>query len=108
MAKNDWKKEDFHICSNIITYQSKFVARFKYSKNGIGDFKKFLVANFTPAEYFGMLDAGQAPICALETKGYVVPHIRKELARLGYPVTLAGFKQMIKDQISARQLVAKN
>lgn len=78
----------------------KFAFRFKYGGKGIPDFRRFLVANFTVEEYFSRLEAGEAPLAILESKGYVLPHIRQDLEAKGYPVTPAGFRQMIKDRSS--------
>ena len=49
-----------------------FVGRFKYAnpKRSAKHFCKFLVANFTPEEYF-KLKKTMPPIKVLETKGYV-------------------------------------
>lgn len=105
MAKSDWNSKDFSNSGGWISYQGKFIARFKYMKSGIGDFKKFLMANFTPVEYFARLDAQETPLGILQTKGYIQPHIRQELSRCGYPVTQEGFRQYIQDQIDSRQAV---
>lgn len=102
MAKTDWISKDFHYHGGYLTYQSKFVARFKYLRGNMGDFKKFLIANLTPEEYFARQQNRESPLGILETKGYVSPHIRKELERLGYPVNPEGFKQMIRDNIQKR------
>lgn len=84
------------------TGTSKFVARFKYSRSGKTSFINFLCKNFTVEEYFGRLEGGEAPLSILESKGFVLPHIKKELKRLGYELTPAGFRKMIDDQIAAR------
>lgn len=102
MAKGDWDKNFFHYSGGYLTYNAKFVARFKYLRNGMGDFKKFLVTNFTPDEYFALLEKRDTPIGILQTKGYVQPHIRKELERQGYPVNLEGFRQMMLDSSQRR------
>lgn len=80
----------------------KFVARFKYAKNGRASFITFLIKNFTVEEYFARLAAGEAPLAVLESKGYLLPHIKKWLRRDGYAVSPAGFRQMVQDQIAAR------
>lgn len=81
---------------------SKFVARFKYAKSGKASFISFLIKNFTVEEYFSRLEAGEAPLTILESKGYLLPHIKKWLKEGNYPVTKEGFDQMIQDQIAAR------
>ena len=78
----------------------KFVARFRTA--GVGSFATCLRKNFTVEEYFTRLDAGESPLPIAESKGYVLPHIKRWLKEGNYPVTPAGFNQMIKDQIAAR------
>jgi len=51
-------------------------------------------------EYFSRLEAGETPLAILESKGYVLPHIRQDLEAKGYPVTPDGFRQMIRDRSS--------
>lgn len=58
----------------------KFVGRFKHYQpvTSARAFAKFLVANFTPAEFFHMRDAlSLAPLTILKTKGYVSPAERR-------------------------------
>jgi hypothetical protein len=38
----------------------------------------------------------------LESKGYLLPHIKRWLKEGGYPVTVAGFKMMVADNIEKR------
>ena len=79
----------------------RFVARFKHG--GMVAFKKFLRENFTVDEYFDLLEnEGLAPLKILETKGYVSPTVAKILKQRGYPTTLAGRDQMIRDDIDRR------
>lgn len=77
-------------------YDGKFVARFK--RSGRGSFLTFLVKNFTVEEYFGRLDAGESPLTILESKGYLLPHIKRWLKEGGYEVSKAGFKLFIANQ----------
>jgi hypothetical protein len=86
--------------SEYITYGGKFVARFK--RGGKATFMTFLVKNFTVEEYFGRLEAGEAPLKILESKGYLLPNIKKLLKEVGYQVSVDGFKQYIEDQVSRR------
>ena len=81
---------------------SKFVARFKYVRGSKASFLTFLAKNFTVEEYFARLDAGESPLPILQSKGYMQPHIKKHLKEMGYPVTLAGFEQLIQDRVNAR------
>ena len=72
----------------------KFVARFKYaSMSSKGTFKTFLIKNFTVEEYFARIAAGDAPLSILESKGYVLSHIKAWLKRDGFPPTQDGYKQ---------------
>lgn len=84
-------------------YNGKFVARFK--RGGRGSFLTFLCKNFTVEEYFALQDSGQAPLTILESKGYVLPHIKKWLKEGGYEVSRFGLDKMIQDQIAARAAV---
>jgi len=54
---------------------------------------------FTVEEYFARLDAGETPVDIAESKGYIMPHIKKWLKRDGYPTTPAGYKQYIADKV---------
>jgi hypothetical protein len=81
---------------------SKFVARFKYVRGSKSSFLTFLAKNFTVEEYFARLDGGESPLPILQSKGYMQPHIKKHLKSLGYPVTPAGFEQLIQDNVNAR------
>ena len=66
----------------------KFVARFKVA--GVGSFATCLRKNFTVEEYFARMDAGESPLPIAESKGYILPHIKKWIKQAGYPVTRAG------------------
>jgi len=81
---------------------AKFVARFKRMA-GIGSFMTHLRKNWTVEAYFAEMDAGKGPLDIAKSTGYLLPHIKKWLKQGGYPVTPAGFKQMINDQIAARE-----
>jgi hypothetical protein len=76
----------------------KFVARFRTA--GVGSFATCLRKNFTVEEYFDRMDAGESPLPIAESKGYLLPHIKKWLKQGGYPVNKAGQKQMIADQVA--------
>ena len=86
--------------TEYVNYNGKFVARFKYSKAGKGTFITFLCKNFTVEEYFSRLAGGEAPLKIVESKGYLLPHIKKHLRERGYPVTVAGFNQLIQDNVN--------
>ena len=78
----------------------RFVARFKYAKGDKASFIRFLVKNFSVEEYFGMLDAGKAPLEVLQTKGYVQSHVKRILKSLGYEPTLAGQEKYLADRVA--------
>jgi hypothetical protein len=79
----------------------KFICRFRTA--GVGTFATHLRKHWTPEAYFTELDAGVSPLKIVEKTGYVLPHIKKRLKQRGYETTPAGFKQMIRDDIEARQ-----
>ena len=76
----------------------KFVARFRTA--GVGSFATCLRKNFTVEEYFGRRDAGESPLPIAQSKGYLLPHIKKWLKQGGYPVNKAGREQMLADQVA--------
>lgn len=76
----------------------KFVARFKYTLLDRAGFQSFLVKNFTPTEYFAALDAGQAPVTILQSKGYVSATVRRMVKSAGYPETIEGFAAHVRAQ----------
>lgn len=82
-----------------------FIARFKYVKHQ-GTFKTFLIKHFTVEEYFGRIAADEAPLTILESKGYVMPHIKKWLKADGYPQTQAGYKAWSAAQAEKRRIAA--
>ena len=82
----------------IATYNGKFVARFK--RGGRGSFLTFLCKNFTVEEYFSRLDAGEPPLKILESKGYILPHIKKWLKEGDYPVTPAGYQNFLAARVN--------
>ena len=92
-----FEKDKFVADAMYIHYQGRFVARFKYKKSAMGSFIAFIRKNFTVEEYFGRMDAGEGPLTIAESKGYILPHIRKWLRDRGYPVTQEGFAQWRKD-----------
>jgi len=95
-------KDNFVNSGGYITYNGKFVARFKHARDGVSSFITCLVKNFTVEEYFELLDSGKAPLTIAESKGYLLPHIKSWLKRDGYPVNTAGYKQFIEDRIGRR------
>ena len=92
--------------TTINKYRGEFVARFKYQHGAAGTFQTFLIKNFTVEEYFSRLAQKEAPLAILESKGYILPHIKKWLKEGGYPVTPEGYKQFSKDQHAISNLLA--
>jgi hypothetical protein len=92
-------KEEFNYSGGYLTYQGKFVARFKYSKDH-AQFKNFLIRNFTQSEYFERLANGESPLGVLGSKGYVPGHVKKYLKTHGYEPTIAGMKMWSQDSVA--------
>ncbi len=98
MTLFDEKGFDFH--GGYLTYltgeKREFIARFKYDRSAMGPFKTFLKKNFDVSEYLGMLDNNVTPMKALESKGYVPPHIRKACKDMGVEVSTANYLEILK------------
>ena len=77
--------------------ERKFVARFKMA--GAGTFKTFLIKNFTVEEYFGRMDAGESPLEIAKSKGYILPHIKKQMKDLGYKLTKEGYQEYLENEV---------
>jgi hypothetical protein len=78
--------------------ERKFVANFSKRGGGKATFIKFLIKNFTVEEYFEMYNSGMAPLRIVQTKGYLLPHIKTWLKRDGYEVSKAGFDKYVSDK----------
>lgn len=89
----------FQYFGDVLTYEDKFVARFKYGTRDKDRFINFLSKHFTVDEYFELLKS-MPPVKVLETKGYISSTVRKVLRDAGYPLTLEGREQYIKDNIN--------
>ena len=89
---------DFH--GGYLTYltegKREFIARFKYDRTAMGPFKTFLKKHFGVAEYLEVLSSGVTPMKALESKGYVPPHIRKACKDMGVEVSTANYLEILK------------
>lgn len=88
-----FEKANFDSHGAYVLYQDKFVARFK--RGGKSDFVSFLIKNFSVEEYFAALDAGNAPLEVLESKGYVSAAVKKALVSRGFSPSLAGKHQYL-------------
>lgn len=91
----DFIKEEFSRSSDRewLSYNGKFVARFKYNKKS-ADFVKFLIENFTQEEYFGRLANKEAPLDILMSKGFVPQHIKERLVLSGFEPNIEGLNAM--------------
>ena len=78
MAQFEKERFDYHagVLYYVMARERRFVARFKYAKplKNKNAFQKFLIANFTIAEYFGKYSEGQTPLSILEEKGFISPN----------------------------------
>ena len=98
-------KENLIIEGKYLTYASvggtykdrKFVARFRTA--GVGSFATCLRKNFTVEEYFTRYDAGEGPLPIAQSKGYLLPHIKRWLKKDGYPVNTAGYNAWVKNRM---------
>ena len=88
--------------TNPVDGTTKFVARFKYVRGTKASFLTFLTKNFTVEEYFARLES-ESPLEILQSKGFIQPHIKKMLKAQGYPVTKAGFEQLVQDNVAKTQ-----
>ncbi len=100
-----FNKELFNYHGGFLTYgqypdRPKFVARFKYKAGNRAGFQSFLIKNFSVEEYFGRLEAGEAPLTILESKGYVAAHIKKMLKESGFTPTVEGFRQYVAGRVA--------
>ena len=101
-----FQKELFSYSGGFLMYgngypeRAKFVARFKYSSRDRAGFQSFLIKNFAPEEYFGRLDAGEAPVKILESKGYVSTTVKKILKDMGFAPTIEGFRRYLDSQVA--------
>lgn len=99
-----FSKENIIDSNGWLSYgaERKFVANFSKRGGGKATFKTFLIKNFTVEEYFARLNAGEAPLQIVESKGYLLPHIKKWLKEGGYEVSRAGYNQYVQDRAFRR------
>lgn len=101
MTVTTFTKNNLSVCRGYIEYsptdgRSKFVARFKVA--GAGSFMTLLRRKFTVEEYFERLDAGETPFHIAESKGYILPHVKRWMKEGGFPITPAGKILFKEDQ----------
>jgi len=98
MTTFDEKGFDFH--GGYLTYltegKREFIARFKYDRGAAGPFKTFLKRNFAVDEYLSMLKTGMTPMKALESKGYVAPHIKRMCKEMGVEASHKNYLEILK------------
>ena len=100
-------KENLIKCGPYIHYRpeggtrkdEKFVARFKRI-GGAGSFMTHLRKNWTVENYFAEYDSGTGPLKIVEKTGYLLPHIKRELKRRGFPLSKVGFELMIDEDVA--------
>ena len=95
-----FQKDNFAYSGGYLTYDNKFIARFKYSSRDKAGFISFLVKNFSVEEYFAEYAANVAPALILEKKGYISATVKQVLKRTGYEPTLAGKNQYVTDSVA--------
>lgn len=94
----NFNKDKFNWDGMYLTYDGKFVARFKLSRDKAG-FQSFLIKNFTVDEYFNAMTPTMPPMRVLETKGYVSNTVKRILKEAGYPQTAEGKTAYLKKQV---------
>jgi hypothetical protein len=92
----NFTKENLTIHSDTVMYGDQFVMRNKHHRAAQRGMITFLIKNFTVEEYFGLRGTGHMPLTILESKGYILPHIKKWLKEAGLPLTLAGKSELIR------------
>src|SRR5262245_8842717 len=96
-----FNKSLFRTDGGYLTYDGQFVARFKHQKQTAAcAFAAFLVKHFTVEEYFNRRAAGEAPLPIVESKGFVLPHMKVWLKQEGLPQTQAGVRRMIERRVA--------
>ena len=107
MAKQDWTST-MNISKGWITYGGKFVARCRAGSAAAKHFASFMAANFTPDEYFGLMESQMpganrtmAPLEVLQTKGYISWTVRRALRAEGLPATAEGVEELRRRSMAA-------
>jgi hypothetical protein len=97
-----FQRELFSFDGTYLTYQGRFVARFKYFRRNMPGFRSFLIKNFEVEEYFGRLsdnpdgDGKEAPLEILKSKGYIHAHIKSMLKKAGYQPNEEGYRLFLE------------
>ena len=83
--------------------RDRFIARLRYgATSSKGPMMTFLRKNFTIEEFLARHEAGEAPLTILESKGFVLSHIKKWLKAAGLPQTQAGYESWKAARRAAR------
>lgn len=85
------------------TARDMFIARFKYGRKPWKTYVNFLVKNFTVEEYATRSAHGESPVEIVQSKGMLEPALKKQCRDAGYPQTVAGWKQLISDEVAKNQ-----
>lgn len=91
-----FEKSGFNFYGGYLTYNGKFVARFKYSGTVIkmGMFKRELIKNHTVESYFAEYDAGKAPLTILIDKN-ISWYVQAMNKHYGYEIVDANGKIIV-------------
>jgi hypothetical protein len=86
MTNELFNKNNFNFARGYLTYNGRFVARFKYRNAPLtaGRMKQILVKNFTPSEYFKEIEEeGKTPGQVLKDRGLFSVDPNTDTARIG-------------------------
>lgn len=74
-------KDQFHWDGMYLTYgpDRRFVARFKHRTSDRHTWITFMLKHFTVEEWFAAREWQVTPLKLMESRGYLLPHIRKWL-----------------------------
>lgn len=98
-----FQRDLFNFDGAYLTYQGRFVARFKYFKRNMAGFRSFLIKHFEVEEYFGRLadnpdgEGQEAPLEIMKSKGYLHSHIKSMLKKQGYQPNPEGYRLFLED-----------
>jgi len=84
----EWDRKLFSYHGGYLTYYGEFIGRWKYGSAGMGEFKRFLMKNFTPDQYLDLLDQdGTTPMGILESVGFISKQEREKCRKYGLEET---------------------
>lgn len=83
-----WDRGAFSYHGGYLTYYGYFIGRWKYGKSGMGEFKRFLMKNFTPDQYLDAIEQkGATPMGVLEAAGFISKQEREKCRKYGLEET---------------------